>query len=258
MHETAQTQYEVRNGAAWIYLNRPERLNALTALMVNQLYNHVQVAEKDDAVRVIVISGKGKAFCVGADLKNPPGAVSANDTMADMPDLLSAIMDSPKPVIAAVNGTAFAGGLGLIGAADLVVIDETAQCSFSEVRIGVIPAMIAVVCLPKLDRHQATRLFLTGERFDGKEAVTLGLAHKAVPAAKIPNAVDHYIEMVRLGGPHALAECKKLINQLQTLPRTEAFAQTARWSRALFASEEAQEGLSAFKEKRKPAWVIER
>ena len=104
-------------------------------------------------------------------------------------DLLKAILDSPKPVIAAVNGAAFGGGLGLLAAADIVVATEDAQFSFSEVRLGVIPAVISVVCVPKLGAHQAMRLFLTGERFSGSDAVTLGLAHQAVPAGELEQAV---------------------------------------------------------------------
>jgi enoyl-CoA hydratase/carnithine racemase len=125
------------------------------------------------------------------------------------PDVLNAIMDSPKPVIAAINGAAFAGGLGLVGAADIVITKEDVQFSFSEVRIGVIPAVISVVCLPKLGTHHGMKLFLTGERFSGKQAVEMGFAHRAVHEDELEEAVNEEIDMINLGGPIAVQECKK-------------------------------------------------
>ena len=157
-----QTRYEVRAGAAWITLHRPEVRNALTAVLIRELYEHLEAANADDTVRSIVVTGAGEGFCSGADLKNrEPG----EGRVVPYPDLLTAIWDSPKPVIAAVNGAAFAGGLGLVAAADIVIAAEEAQFSFSEVRIGVIPAIIAVVCLRKLGPHHGMRLFVTGDRF---------------------------------------------------------------------------------------------
>src|SRR6185295_11624207 len=117
------------------------------------------------------------------------------------PEVLQFIIESPKPVIAAVNGAAFAGGLGLVGASDIVVAAEDAQFSFSEVRIGVIPAIIAVVCVPKLGQHNAMKLFLTGERFSGAQAVGLGLAHKAVAKDRLREAVKEETDMIGLGAP---------------------------------------------------------
>jgi methylglutaconyl-CoA hydratase len=158
-------------------------------------------------------------------------------------------------VIAAVNGAAFAGGLGLIGAADIVIAVEDAPHSFSEVRIGVIPAIIAVVCLPKLGTHHGMKLFLTGERFSGAQAVQMGLAHRAVPAAQLRAAVDEEIAMLRLGGPIAMAECKKLVRRVPQLSVEQGFEEMAVWSRRMFMSPEAAEGMAAFREKRKPNWV---
>ena len=179
MSNTEATQYEIKNGAAWITLNRPENRNALSAVLVTELFDHLKASNEDDAVRSIVITGSGPAFCAGADLKSPPGQLSEGSSRAvPYPDVLNAIMDSPKPVIAAINGAAFAGGLGLVGAADIVITKEDVQFSFSEVRIGVIPAVISVVCLPKLGTHHGMKLFLTGERFSGKQAVEMGFAHR--------------------------------------------------------------------------------
>ena len=176
MPTTEATRYEVRDGAAWITLNRPENRNALSAVLVNELNDHLIAALEDPAARCIVITGADPAFCAGADLKNPPGSSTGGRAGVSLPEILNRMMQSPKPVIAAVNGSAFAGGLGLVGAADIVITAENAEYSFSEVRIGVIPAIIAVVCVPKLGTHHAMKLFLTGERFSGRRAVEMGFA----------------------------------------------------------------------------------
>jgi len=252
---TEATLYEVREGAAWITLNRPDNRNALSAVLVNELFDHIQGALADDAVRSIVITGAAPAFCAGADLKSPPGEIVDGQRSVPYTDVMGAILESPKPVIAAVNGPAFAGGLGLVGAADIVVIAEEAQCSFSEVRIGVIPAVISVVCLPKLGVHHGMKLFLTGERFNGSQAVTMGLAHRAVPRAQLAEAVQEEVEMINLGGPIAVTECKKLVRRVPELSVEEGFEVTSEWSGRMFRSAEAAEGMAAFREKRKPSWV---
>ena len=250
------TEFEVTNGAAWIRLNRPEARNALSAALVNEVYDHLQTANDDADVRCIVITGNGPAFCAGADLKSPPGQIVDGQARAiAYPDVLTTIMDSSKPVIAAINGAAFAGGLGLVGAADIVVTVEDVQFSFSEVRIGVIPAVISVVCLPKLGTHHGMKLFLTGERFTGAQAVEMGFAHRAVPAEGLATAVQEEIDAINQGGPIAVQEAKKLVRRVSQLSIEEGFAVTGPWSRSLFESEEGQEGMAAFREKRKPGWV---
>lgn len=258
MTNTEATLYEVNQGAAWITLNRPENRNALSAVLVNELHAHLLNANNDPAVRSIVITGNGSAFCAGADLKSPPGqAIDGGGVSVPYPDVLASILDSDKPVIVAVNGAAFAGGLGLVGAADIVVTVEDVQFSFSEVRIGVIPAVISVVCLPKLGTHHGMKLFLTGERFTGSQAVDFGLAHRAVPKDQLVSAVQEEIDMINLGGPNAITECKKLVRRVSELDIAQGFAETAEWSVRLFKSEEGAEGMSAFREKRKPSWVPE-
>lgn len=255
MASTEQTLYEVRDGGAWIKLNRPEKRNALSAMLITEVYDHLAEANGDDAVRCIVITGNGPGFCSGADLKDDRGLPQGRDRAIPYPELLAAIQDSPKPVIAAINGPAFAGGLGLVGACDIAVAVETVQFSFSEVRIGVIPAIIAVVCLPKLGTHHGMKLFLTGERFNGRQAMDMGFVHRAVPEGTLEDAVQEEIDMIRLGGPNAVIECKKLVRQVSKLSREEGFELTAPWSAKLFASEEGQEGMAAFRDKRKAAWI---
>jgi len=255
---TRATRYEIVDGAGWITLNRPENRNALSADLVNEVYDHLVTASEDPKVRCIVLTGAGPAFCAGADLKSPPGSGGQRGRGRSLPDVLKAMMDSPKPVIAAINGAAFAGGLGLVGAADIVVTVEDVPFSFSEVRIGVIPAVISVVCIRKLGTHHAMKLFLTGERFNGQQAVEMGLAHRAVAADKLRAAVQEEIDMINLGGPNAVSEAKKLVRRISQLSIEEGFGETGPWSARLFRSEEAAEGMAAFREKRKPAWATGR
>lgn len=255
---TEATLYDVRSGAAWITLNRPEARNALSAVLVSEVHQHLLAANEDSSVRSIVITGAEPAFCSGADLKNPPGQMIRGRQSVPYPKVLMTVMESPKPVIAAVNGAAFAGGLGLVGAADIVVAVEDAQFAFSEVRIGVIPAVISVVCIPKLGTHHAMRLFLTGERFTGAQAVEMGLAHRAVPKTRFIEAVEEEISLINLGGPNAVPECKKLVRRIPTLSIKDGFEVATEWSSRMFASEEAAEGMAAFREKRDAAWVAER
>ena len=255
---TEATLYDVRSGAAWITLNRPERRNALSAVLVSEVHQHLLAANEDSSVRSIVITGAEPAFCSGADLKNPPGQMIRGRESIPYPKVLMAVMESPKPVIAAVNGAAFAGGLGLVGAADIVIAVEDAQFAFSEVRIGVIPAVISVVCIPKLGTHHAMRLFLTGERFTGTQAVEMGLAHRAVPKDRFIEAVEEEISVINLGGPIAVPECKRLVRRIPTLSIEDGFEEATEWSSRMFASSEAAEGMAAFREKRDAAWVAER
>jgi len=256
MAGTEETLYDVRNGGAWITLNRPEKRNALSPTLIAEVYEHLLVANEDDTVRCIVITGAAPAFCAGADLKAKPGQETGGREVP-YPMLLTQIQDNPKPVIAAINGAAFAGGLGIVGAVDISVTVDNVNFSFSEVRIGVIPAMIAVVCLPKLGTHHGMKLFLTGERFTAAQAVDMGFIHRAVPADKLEAAVQEEIDMISLGGPIAIAEAKKLVRRVPQLSREEGFAETQPWSAKLFAAEEGAEGMAAFREKRKPNWVKE-
>jgi methylglutaconyl-CoA hydratase len=254
MPTTEATLFAIDRGAAWITLNRPENRNALSQILVTELHEHLVAANADPDVRCIVVTGTGPAFCAGADLKNQ--GRQGERAGPTFPEVLKLIMESPKPVIGAVNGAAFAGGLGLVGACDIVIAAEDAQFSFSEVRIGVIPAIIAVVCVPKLGTHNAKKLFLTGERFTGAQAVGLGLAHRAVAKDKLRAAVQEEIDMICLGAPNAVVECKKLVRKAaEARPLEEAFREMETWSRSMFQSADGQEGMAAFREKRKPRWV---
>jgi methylglutaconyl-CoA hydratase len=249
------TKYERRGRAAWITLDAPQSRNALSAPLVQELGAHLEAAIDDPAVRAIVVTGNGPAFCAGADLKNRGDAVVSGSGKNPFVEILTRMWDGPKPLIAAVNGHAFGGGLGLVAAADIAIAVDTAQFSFSEVRVGVIPAMISVVVLPKLGVHQAMRLFLTGARFDAAQALGYGLLHRVVPADALARAVEDEIAAIALGGPNAVAEAKRLIRTVARLPMDQAFAYAEQKIAALFASPEAAEGMTAFVAKRKPSWA---
>lgn len=250
------TRYEQRGPGAWITLASPQTRNALSTRLVAELGAHLERAMEDPAARVVVLTGEGPAFCAGADLKNR-GKMGETAKGNPFVDVLKTMRHGPKPVIVAVNGHAFGGGLGLVAAADIAIASRSAVFSFSEVRIGAIPAMISVVCLPKLGEHQTMRLFLTGERFDAERAQGYGLLHRVVEPDALVAAVEEDIAQIAKGGPNALREAKQLVRTVAALPEDEAFAWAEKKIATIFASEEAAEGMAAFAEKRKPRWAEE-
>jgi methylglutaconyl-CoA hydratase len=246
-------QYELRRDAAWLTLNQPEKRNALSDELVAGLLTNLRTAIDDARVRVIVLTGAGSAFCAGADLKS--GGVRASDEENPFVTVMKTIWESPKPVIARINGHAFGGGVGLAAACDIAIAADTAMFSFSEVRIGVIPAMISVVVIPKLGIQNTMWLFLTGERFPAPRAVELGLIHRVVPAAELDTAIDDVAGMIRLGGPTAIREAKQLVRRIPEMSMPDGFRYAAKKIAELFASDEAAEGMRAFVEKRTPKWA---
>ena len=248
--------YERRGRAAWITLDSPANRNALSAPLVRELGEHLKAAIADPEVRVMVVTGNGPAFCAGADLKSRGDAVTSEGGGKNpFVEILQLLWDGPKPVIAAVNGHAFGGGVGLVAAADIAIGVTSAKFSFSEVRLGLIPAMISVVVLPKLGVQRTMRLFLTGERFAGAKAAEYGLLHRVVAPEELERAVQEEVEAIALGGPEAIAEAKRLIRTVARLPMDEAFAYAEQRIATLFASAEAAEGMASFVEKRKPKWA---
>jgi methylglutaconyl-CoA hydratase len=238
-------------GVATITLDSPRNRNALSRRLVAELRETLVAVLGDDTVRVIVLTGAGTVFCAGADLKEQ----SAGEPPPDVPGLVTLIWDSPKPVVARLNGPARAGGLGLVTACDLAVAPDTATFAFTEVRLGVVPAMIAVTCLRRMESRAAAEYFLTGEVFDAKRAQEIGLINRAVPAEELDAAVAHYTGMLLRGAPEALAIAKKLPRTVPAMPVEEGFAAMTELSARCFASDEAKEGIVAFLEKRDPNWL---
>jgi len=246
-------QYRVGAGVATLTMDQPETRNALTPELVEGLFEGLDAARADPAVRVVVITNTGPAFCAGADLSGRTNP--AVKQKIGVEQVLAAILDSPKPVVGRVAGHCMGGGVGLAAACDLSVAPVGVRFGFTEVRLGVAPAIISVVCLPKLRRGDALELYLTGERISASRAAEVGLITSAVPEDALDAAVSELITKLAAGGPAALAAAKKLVADVPGAARDEAFSWTAELSRALFASAEAAEGMAAFREKRPPSWV---
>lgn len=247
--------YEVRRGIATITLDSPHNRNALSARLRAELIGRLEAATADDAVRVVVLSHTGPVFCSGMDLKEAGGASADEQGVNEFPAILERLWTSPKPVVARLAGPARAGGVGLVAACDIAVAVDTATFAFSEVRIGVVPAVISVTVLPRLLPRAAHELFLTGETFAAPKAVAIGLINSAVPADALDAEVTRYTDMLRLGAPRALAATKALLREPPTGTMPERFAAMQQLSAEFFAAEEGQEGMRAFAEKRPPAWA---
>ena len=250
------TQYAVEERAAWITLDSPQNRNALSVALVGELEAHLRTALADPEVRAIVLTGNGPAFCAGADLKSRGDAVAPGSKRTNpFVEILKLMWEGSKPVIAAVNGHAFGGGIGLVAAADIAIAAEGAKFSFSEVRLGLIPAIISVVVLQKVGVHDAMRLFLTGERFLADRARDYGLVHRVVALDDLHDAVREEAKAIALGGPNAIAEAKRLIRTVSRVSMDEGFAYAEAKIAELFASAEAAEGMTAFVQKRPPKWA---
>jgi methylglutaconyl-CoA hydratase len=247
---------DTADGVATITLDSPANRNALSAQLRRELREHLEAAIADEAARVIVLTHTGKVFCAGMDLKESRGASAEQQGVTEFPGILELIWESPTPVVARLTGPARAGGVGLVAACDLAIAAEEATFAFSEVRIGVVPAVISVTVLPRLLPRAAHELFLTGEVFDARRAAEIGLINRAVPAAEVDAEVARYAEMLRLGAPGALAGTKALLRRTPIGELGKDFAEMNTLSASYFAGEEGQEGIRAFGEKRTPSWVV--
>lgn len=254
----APLRTEQRGPALWLTLNRPEKRNPLGRDLLRALHGAIMGAVDRDDVRCIVLAGAGPVFCAGADLTEfvqaeDPAVLAADGEL--LARLLQAIVDSPKPVIARVQGAALAGGAGLVAAADIVVAADDARFGFTEVRIGLVPAVISPFVLRAIGRRAAQAHFLTGAPFDAAEALRIGLVHRVVPANALDAAVDEIVGALGRAAPGALGSVKRLLDQVQGLGVGEARDLTIRTLAERRASEEGQEGMRAFLEKRDAAWV---
>lgn len=251
---------EVSDGIATITLDSPTNRNALSRRLISELWQRFSAALDDPRVRLILLTGAGPAFCSGADLKeqrqrNETGENPEPRQGGGIGGLLTAIWDSPKPVLCRLNGPARAGGLGLVAACDFAIAPETVTFAINEVRIGVIPAVISVVLLPKLGLAKALELFLTGEAFSAQQAVDYGILTAVAPEGELDVVVGHYLSALKKGGPNALAGAKRLVRDVPKMQMDQAFVEMSQRSASFFASDEAREGLRAFAEKRAPTWT---
>jgi methylglutaconyl-CoA hydratase len=248
----------VDRGVATLTLDSPHNRNALSPPLLAQLADGLRAALADDAVRVVVLTSADRVFCSGMDLKATLAAADTDLPVTDFPGILTAILDSPKPVLARVAGPARAGGIGLLAACDVVVAAASATFAFTEVRIGVVPAVISVTVLPRVLPAVAHELFLTGEVFDGARAAAIGLVNSAVPDEDLDTEVARYVSLLVQGAPGALGAAKSLLRNPPHGPLAERFALLTEMSARHFAGEEGREGMSAFAEKRPARWVPQR
>ena len=230
--------------------------NALGVALVRGLRDALAAANADPAVRALVVTNEGTTFCAGANLKERSGAgASSGVGSGGFEDLLLEIQTSPTPVIGRIAGHVVGGGNGLAAALDIAIAADDVKFGFTEVRLGVAPAIISVVCLPKMRPGDAMEAFLRGHRFSAARAAELGLIQRAVPADQLDGAVAEVLADLRRAGPQALAHAKRLVHEVPRMAQKEAFAWTARLSGELFRSEEAAEGMRAFLERRAPRWA---
>lgn len=239
-----------------ITLNDPARRNALSAEMTSELARAFDAAERDDDVRVVVLTNRTSTFCAGADLS----AVSSSGASPASPgvplaELLGRVRRSAKPYVGRLAGHCVAGGVGLAAAMDVSIATSGATFGFSEVRVGVAPAIISVVCLPKMTRGAAREAFLRGRRFSAAEAVRVGLINHCAEPDELDAEVNAVVNDLLAGEPHALAVAKRLTDDVPAMGEEEAFAWTTRLSLELFQRPEAHEGASAFLQKRAASWV---
>src|SRR5215470_16619051 len=244
---------ETAGGCATITLNSPGNANALSTALVGQLRIALASALTDPGARVIVLTGAGRVFCSGADLKEALGAPRAAAGL--LAEVIQALWDGAKPVICRVNGAARAGGIGLVAACDIAIAPVTATFAFSEVRIGVAPAVISVPCLRRMPSRAAAEYFLTGEVFDAARAAEIGLLTRAVPADELDAEVNRYTALLSKGAPGAMAATKGVLREVTAEPVGSGLARMAELSGTLFGSDEAREGMTAYAEKRDPSWV---
>lgn len=250
-------RYAAADGVATLTLDSPKNRNALSTPLITQFTAALHAAEKDPAVRVILVDHAGPVFCSGADLKETAAARAAGQVpAAALVGLLAGLIECPKPVVAKVAGPARAGGLGLIAAADIAVCTTAATFAFSEVRLGVIPAVISATVLPRLTSRAAAELYLTGATFDGHRAEAIGLVTAAVTESELEGAIAGYLEDLVLGAPGAIAGAKELLRPTGgELSVRARMTELAALSAGYFLSSEGREGVQAFAEKRAPSWV---
>jgi len=243
-------------GVTTLTLDSPANRNALSTPLMRQLLDGLAGALADPAVRAVVLPHTGPVFCSGADLKETAEAQANGRVPAEMlADVLAAIWESDKPIVARIAGPARAGGLGLIAAADIAVCTRQATFAFSEVRIGVIPAVISATVLPRLTARAAAELYLTGNVFDGVRAAEIGLVTAAVTAEELDGAVTGYCDALVRGGPLALAGTKQLLRRAPLDDVRTDLADLGARSAGYFKSAEGREGVAAFREKRAASWV---
>jgi enoyl-CoA hydratase/carnithine racemase len=241
--------FSVERGVARIALDSPHNRNALSSALMTELEQRLAEAGRDDDVRAVELTHTGGTFCAGADLTEARAGGMAEGTKRVIA-LLRQIVELPKPVVASIDGHVRAGGMGLLGACDIALAGPASSFAFSEVRLGLAPAMISLTTLPRLTPRAASRYYLTGETFDAPTAARIGLITESVE--DIDAATHAVLDALRKASPQGLRETKPLTTRPVSFDDADALAEQ---SARLFASDEAREGMTSFLEKRPPRWA---
>lgn len=250
-----------RTGAVeHLTLNRPDVRNAFNEQLFDDLARWTERASLDSSLRVVVVDGAGPVFCAGADLAwmSRMAAFTREDNVRDATaaaNVFAALNRLPVPLVGRVHGAALGGGAGLAAVCDVVVADDQAVFGFTEVKLGIIPAIIAPYVLAKIGESAARELFLTGARFGAERARQIGLVHAVVPADRLDETVTAFVRKFLSAGPGAIAAAKDLIARIAATPDSDLLRVTAEAIADRRASAEGQEGLHAFLDKRKPRWT---
>jgi methylglutaconyl-CoA hydratase len=246
---------------ATLWLNRPERHNALDGELIAELHHAIDTLSQEAGLRAIVIAGRGESFCAGGDLQwmrrqaQASYEVNLQDARA-LAYMLRSLAQCKKPTIARVHGAALGGGCGLIAACDVAIASRDAVFGLTEARLGLTPSTIAPYVLAAMGDRAARRCFITGERFDALEAQRLRLVHEVVAADQLDERLRSTLAAVNLGGPQAQEHCKWLLAELRGVgPMPERLEETARSLASIRVGEEAREGIEAFLAHRKPSWA---
>lgn len=246
---------QTANGVTTVTLADVDNKNALGFALVEGLRGAISFANADPSVRAVVVTNEGNTFCAGANLKERSAESDKTSNSNGFERLMTEIIESPTPVIAKIAGHVVGGGLGLVAAMDIAIAADDTKFGFTEVRLGVAPAMISVVCLPKMRRGEAMEAFLRGNRFPATHAAELGLISRAVARVDLDAEVDAVLADVVRGGPNALAAAKALVRDVPSMAMDEAFRYTTKLSGDLFASDEAAAGMQAFLAREDAPWV---
>jgi methylglutaconyl-CoA hydratase len=244
-----------------LFLNRPEVRNAFNDELIAELSAWAAAISTDESVRVVVLGGMGQSFCAGADVAWMANTIAYTEeqNVRDATDaswMFAALNNLPIPVVGRIHGAALGGGAGLVAICDVAVAEDNAVFGFSEVKLGVVPAVISPFVLEKVGRSAARELFLTGRRFTAARAHEMGLVHAVVPSRALDKTIREYTAELLTGGREAIASAKSLIENVWGEPLASAMPVTARTIAQRRVSAEGQEGLRAFLEKRKPRWSL--
>ncbi|MFB0565467.1 MAG: enoyl-CoA hydratase/isomerase family protein [Candidatus Aminicenantaceae bacterium] len=255
--------FNKKDRVARICLNRPEVHNAFNAVMISELDDLFENVRSDESIRIVILEGKGKSFCAGADINWMREIIHYSyeqnlEESLKLAEVLYKIYILPKPTVAMVNGTAIGGGNGFLSACDIAVASEEAKFGLSEVKIGLVPAAISPYVIRRIGESKAREYFLTGKRISAQKALEIGLINEVVPCDKLNDKVEEIVNLLLSSGPGAIASCKELINTVPFMSFEEVKTYTARMIANLRISEEGQEGMTAFLEKRKPKWTNKR